>query len=92
MNVYRLDKTGRLSVAADGINVPDGLAFSPDERTLYIIEDASKPPAIRAYDVVDDVTREPTVACSSAKRAVETACASMWTAICGAGGQAGPYT
>jgi gluconolactonase len=57
MNVYRLDKTGRLSVVADGINVPDGLAFSPDEKTLYIIEDASKPPAIRAYDLVDDGTR-----------------------------------
>jgi gluconolactonase len=57
MNVYRLDKTGRLSVAADGINVPDGLAFSPDEKTLYIVEDASTPPAIRAYDVVDDGTR-----------------------------------
>jgi gluconolactonase len=57
MNVYRLDKTGRLTVVADGINLPDGLAFSPDEKTLYIIEDGSTPPAIRAYDVVDDGTR-----------------------------------
>jgi gluconolactonase len=57
MNVYRLDKSGRLDVVADGINIPDGLAFSPDEKTLYIIEDGSKPPAIRAYDVVGDGTR-----------------------------------
>jgi gluconolactonase len=57
MNVYRLDKTGRLAVVADGINIPDGLAFSPDEKTLYTIEDGSKPPAIRAYDVVGDGTR-----------------------------------
>jgi gluconolactonase len=57
MNVYRLDKTGKLTVVADDVNRPDGLAFSPDEKTLYIIEDGSKPPVIRAYDVVDDGTR-----------------------------------
>jgi gluconolactonase len=37
--------------------MPDGLAFSPDEKTLYIVEDGSIPPAIRAYDVVGDGTR-----------------------------------
>jgi gluconolactonase len=57
MNVYRLDKTGRLIVVADDINRPDGLAFSPDEKTLYIVEDGSTPPVIRAYDVLDDGTR-----------------------------------
>jgi gluconolactonase len=57
MAVYRLDKSGRLTVVADGIKMPDGLAFSPDEKTLYIEEDGSTPPAIRAYDVVDDGTR-----------------------------------
>jgi gluconolactonase len=55
MNVYRLDKTGRLTVAADDIKIPDGLAFSPDEMTLYVVDDGSF--AIRAYDVVDDGTR-----------------------------------
>jgi gluconolactonase len=57
MNVYRLDKTGRLTVVAGDVNRPDGLAFSPDEKILYIIEDGSTPPAIRAYDIVDDGTR-----------------------------------
>jgi gluconolactonase len=57
MNVYRLDKTGKLSVVAGDVNRPDGLAFSPDEKTLYIIEDGGSPPVIRAYDVVDDGTR-----------------------------------
>jgi gluconolactonase len=57
INVYRLDKTGRLTVVADDINMPDGLAFSPDEKTLYIIEDGSTPPVIRAYDVVADGNR-----------------------------------
>jgi gluconolactonase len=57
MNVYRLDKSGRLTVVADDINRPDGLAFSPDEKTLYVIEDGSSPPTIRAFDVVGDGTR-----------------------------------
>jgi gluconolactonase len=56
-NVYRLDRTGRLAVVAEGIKMPDGLAFSPDEKTLYVVEDGSIPPAIRAYDVVGDGTR-----------------------------------
>jgi gluconolactonase len=57
MNVYRLDKTGRLTVAAGDVNRPDGLAFSPDEKILYIIEDGGSPPVIRAYDVIADGTR-----------------------------------
>jgi gluconolactonase len=57
MNVYRLEKTGRLTVVVDDINRPDGLAFSPDEKTLYIIEDGTTPPVIRAYDVVSDGAR-----------------------------------
>jgi gluconolactonase len=57
MNVYRLDKTGRLTVVADDINRPDGLAFSPDEKILYIVEDGSTPPTIRAFDVVADGAR-----------------------------------
>ena len=56
-NVYRLDKSGELAVVAEGIALPDGLAFSPDEKTLYIVEDGSSPPCIRAYDVVEVGTR-----------------------------------
>jgi len=37
--VYRYDPAaGRLSVVADGFDKPNGLAFSPDERTLYITD------------------------------------------------------
>jgi gluconolactonase len=57
MRVYRFDKTGRLTVVADDVKIPDGLAFSPDEKTLYIIDDGSMPTSIRAYDVVGDGTR-----------------------------------
>jgi gluconolactonase len=37
--VYRYDPgSGRLSVAADCFDKPNGLAFSPDEQTLYITD------------------------------------------------------
>ena len=51
-NVYRLDPAGALSVVAEGINQPNGLAFSPDESILYIVESRSQPRKILACDVV----------------------------------------
>jgi gluconolactonase len=52
MNVYRVDgKTGVATVVADGINAPNGLAFSPDEKKLYIVESRSEPRKILVYDV-----------------------------------------
>ena len=50
-NVYRIDPQGALSVVAEGINQPNGLAFSPDESILYIVESRSVPRKILAYDV-----------------------------------------
>jgi gluconolactonase len=51
--VYRVDGvTGALSVAADDVNGPNGLAFSPDESMLYVVESRATPRAIIAYDVV----------------------------------------
>jgi gluconolactonase len=52
MNVYRVDgKSGAVTVVADGINAPNGLAFSPDEKKLYIVESRSVPRTILSYDV-----------------------------------------
>jgi gluconolactonase len=51
-HVYRLDPDGTLTVVAEGINQPNGLAFSPDEAILYIVESRSVPRRILAYDVV----------------------------------------
>ena len=34
--VYRIDPQGTLSLATDACEYPNGLAFSPDERTLYV--------------------------------------------------------
>jgi gluconolactonase len=58
MNVYRVDgQSGAVTVVADGINAPNGLAFSPDETRLYIVESRSEPRRILAYDVTGDGTR-----------------------------------
>jgi gluconolactonase len=54
-NVYRLDpRSGRATVVAGDLNAPNGLAFSPDEKKMYIVESRAIPRAIHAYDVVDD--------------------------------------
>jgi gluconolactonase len=55
-NVYRIDPAGALSVVAEGINQPNGLAFSPDESILYIVESRSVPRKILAYDVLEGKT------------------------------------
>jgi gluconolactonase len=55
-NVYRLDVPNKLTVVAEGINQPNGLAFSPDESILYIVESRSQPRKILAYDVTRERT------------------------------------
>ena len=58
--VYCLDPaTGNLRVVADDFEGPNGLAFSPDERLLYVSEtgrqfDASPVRSIRVFDVAAD--------------------------------------
>ena len=51
--VYRVDgQSGRVTVVCDDVLGPNGLAFSPDESTLYMIESRARPRKIRAFDVV----------------------------------------
>jgi gluconolactonase len=51
--VYRVDPTTRrVTRVADDIQGPNGLCFSPDESTLYVVEARTTPRRIRAYDVV----------------------------------------
>ena len=50
-HVYRIDPGGALSVMAEGINQPNGLAFSPDEKILYVVQSRSTPREILAFDV-----------------------------------------
>jgi gluconolactonase len=54
-NVYRIDgQTGEAGIVADDVLGPNGLAFSPDESRLYIVESRGVPNRkLRAFDVVD---------------------------------------
>ena len=55
-NVYRVDPaSGKLTVVAGDVNRPNGLAFSPDESKLYIVEAGVTPRVVRTYDVVDGI-------------------------------------
>jgi len=50
--VYRIDgQTGRATVVADDVKGPNGLAFSPDESKLYVIESRARPRTIRVFEV-----------------------------------------
>ena len=54
-NIYRIDgRTGQMSVATGEIGRPNGLAFSPDEKRLYVVEASATPRVIRVLDVGDD--------------------------------------
>ena len=51
-NLYRFDpRTGDLAVMCSEIERPNGLAFSPDERRLYVVESGVLPRRIRVFDV-----------------------------------------
>ncbi|WJH41874.1 SMP-30/gluconolactonase/LRE family protein [Aliirhizobium terrae] len=58
-NVYRLDpETGEIEAVVTDLGQPNGLAFSPDEKILYVADSSSShdpnaPRHIRAFDVVD---------------------------------------
>ena len=54
--VYRIDPAadGRVTLVLDDLAAPNGLAFSPDERMLYVVESRATPSRrIWAYDVGD---------------------------------------
>jgi gluconolactonase len=50
--VYRVDPgTGAVSPVTDRLNLPNGLAFSPDESVLYVVESDPERRGIHAFDV-----------------------------------------
>ena len=55
LNVYRIDgATGEATAVAVDLRAPNGLAFSPDETILYVVESRATPNrVILAFDVVD---------------------------------------
>ena len=58
-HVYRVDPAGRVRIAAEDFVRPNGLAFSPDERRLYVADTGAThvpdgPRHIRAFSVGED--------------------------------------
>lgn len=52
--VYRLSKDGTVTLLIHDIKAPNGIAFSPDEKTLYVSDVDPKRAAWLAYDVQPD--------------------------------------
>lgn len=50
--VYRISADGKLSMVEKGMPFPNGLAFSPDETKLYVVD--SEANQIRVFDVLSD--------------------------------------
>jgi gluconolactonase len=52
--VFRLDPNGTVSVVDDSLSFPNGIALSPDERTLYVANSDDKSPIWMAYSLDAD--------------------------------------
>lgn len=52
--VFAADMAGNLTLVADDIEGPNGIAFSPDERTLYVIDSAAR--NVRALELNEQGT------------------------------------
>lgn len=52
--IYRISPDGSdITLVCDTVQGPNGLAFSPDERHLYVIESRSRPRNILVFDVTE---------------------------------------
>jgi gluconolactonase len=54
--VYRVAADGKLSLVTKEIKFPNGVALSPDERTLYVAESNEQKPQVWAFDLNPDGT------------------------------------
>jgi len=54
--VYRLKPSGEITLLTDQMSRPNGIAFSPDEKTLYVANSDPKRAVWMAYDVKPDGT------------------------------------
>jgi gluconolactonase len=54
--VYRLARSGELTLLTTALRAPNGIAFSPDEKTLYVSNADPQRAVWMAYDVRDDNT------------------------------------
>ncbi len=54
--VYRVTPDGKVTLLTKEVERPNGIAFSPDEKTLYIANSHGPRPVILAFDVKEDGT------------------------------------
>jgi gluconolactonase len=54
--VYRLSTSGELTLLTKEMTRPNGIAFSPDEKVLYVAQSDSSNPIIKAFPVKSDGT------------------------------------
>jgi gluconolactonase len=54
--VYRLAKDGTVTLLTKEMTFPNGIGFSPDEKTLYVAQSDPKQPIWKAFDVKPDGT------------------------------------
>jgi gluconolactonase len=54
--VYRLAKDGKVTLLTREMTYPNGIALSPDEKTLYVANSDPAKPIWMAYDLKDDGT------------------------------------
>lgn len=52
--VYRVTQEGEVILLTDELSRPNGIEFSPDEKTLYVANSSSENPIWMAYDVTED--------------------------------------
>jgi gluconolactonase len=52
--VFRVTSNGRVELLTDRLTFPNGIAFSPNERILYVAVSDSQRPVIMVFDVTDD--------------------------------------
>lgn len=54
--VYRLSKDGKLTLLTDEMTRPNGIGFSPDQKTLYVAQSDPKAAIIKKFPVKEDGT------------------------------------
>lgn len=54
--VFRIATDGKVSLISKEMTRPNGLAFSPDEKILYVAQSDGRAPIIRAFDIAEDGT------------------------------------
>ncbi|WP_018617278.1 SMP-30/gluconolactonase/LRE family protein [Segetibacter koreensis] len=55
LGIYRISKNGVVTLLVDNMT-PNGLAFSPDEKVLYVAQSLAKKPVIMSFPVKQDGT------------------------------------